>query len=275
MLLLRIVHFVIGAVFAGGGGFLVWTQRDAARAIFPPGVDGLPWLFMLGLLLALAGVVFLVSAVAPRPNRAARLAAEAERKQETIRAADAYYSERARAADRDWRSGDIPSSAPQAAAAETASVAEPRPAPTPSPAVPVKPVAASAQPETPAPNPFPSTATLAPIPKAAEAPPAAVDQPAPANVVSIEGDAFATIRAAIAEGRLEEAGKLLTAEKDAAKGLALAELTALAGDRAAAAGRQSEAKWLWRLARTRFKEADAMDSPAAQAVSERLRLADN
>jgi hypothetical protein len=25
----------------------------------------------------------------------------------------------------------------------------------------------------------------------------------------------------------------------------------------------------------RFKEADAMDSPAAQAVSERLRLADN
>jgi len=60
-----------------------------------------------------------------------------------------------------------------------------------------------------------------------------------------------------------------------AQGEALADLTALAGDHAAAAGRQSHAKWLWRLALTRFKDCNAMNSPAALAVHEKLRLADN
>ena len=61
--------------------------------------------------------------------------------------------------------------------------------------------------------------------------------------------------------------------RDYATGLALAELTGLAGDHAAAAGRLSNAKWLWRLALKRFGEAGALNSPAARQVSERLRLA--
>ncbi len=51
----------------------------------------------------------------------------------------------------------------------------------------------------------------------------------------------------------------------------LAELTALAGDHAAASGRPGGAKWLWRLALQRFGEAEAIETPAAKAVSERLR----
>jgi hypothetical protein len=276
MLLVRVVHFLIGAVLAGGGGYLVWTQRDAPRAIFPPGAEGMPWLLLAGVFGALAGVVFLVSAVAPRPKRRARLAAEAEHRKETIRAADTYYSERARAADRDWRSGDLPPAAPPAPPADAAP-AQPAPASDPAPRT-MKPVAAAAPPEAAAANPFPSAATLAPIPRAAESPqPAqAATSPATSNVVSLGGGAsFAAIRTAIAEGRLDDADRMLNAEREGAKGEALAELTALAGDHAAAAGRQSNAKWLWRLALKRFGEADAMNSPAAQAVSERLRLSDN
>jgi hypothetical protein len=86
---------------------------------------------------------------------------------------------------------------------------------------------------------------------------------------------FDAIRAAITDGRLEEADRMLTSEKDRAQGEALAELTGLAGDHAAAAGRQSNAKWLWRLALKRFGECNAMNSPAARAVSERLRLSDS
>jgi hypothetical protein len=86
---------------------------------------------------------------------------------------------------------------------------------------------------------------------------------------------FDAIRTAIADGRLDEADKLLSKERDVAQGEQLAELTGLAGDHAAAAGRQSNAKWLWRLALKRFGECNAMNSPAARAVSERLRLSDN
>lgn len=88
------------------------------------------------------------------------------------------------------------------------------------------------------------------------------------------------IRAAIAEGRLDEADRVLTeerarlsAEGDADIG-ALARLTALAGDQAAAAGRLGGAKWLWRLALQRFGTAGHMNSPEAGVVSERLRLAE-
>jgi hypothetical protein len=273
MVLVRIVHFLIGAVLAGGGGYLAWTLRNQVRSIFPPPEGGVPWLLVLGVLGVVAGLVFLVSAVAPRPNRKARLAAEAERRKETIRAADTYYAERARAADRDWRSGDLPppSTAPQPPLAKEA---PPQPARTPVSDAAPKPAAPASSSNGASPSPFPASATLAPIPKSAEPPPPST--PAPSNVVSLgAGSSFAAIRSAIADGRLDDADRMLNAEREGAQGEALAELTGLAGDHAAAAGRQSNAKWLWRLALKRFGEANAMNSPAARAVSERLRLADN
>jgi hypothetical protein len=147
-----------------------------------------------------------------------------------------------------------------------------------------KPVATSVPPMV-----FPSTATLAPIPKSAD-PPQAMPPPSPARETSVgiapmapvaapaagepEGASdFADIRAAIRDGRLEDADRLLNASRETATGLALAELTGLAGDHAAAAGRQSNAKWLWRLALKRFGEEGGLDSAAARRVSERLRLA--
>lgn len=111
---------------------------------------------------------------------------------------------------------------------------------------------------------------IAATPVAEAAPVAEVAVAAPV----VAQDPFAAIRAAITGGRIEEADKLLTVARDRAQGLELAELTGLAGDHAAAAGRQSNAKWLWRLALKRFGEASAMDSAPAQAVAERLRLAD-
>ena len=72
---------------------------------------------------------------------------------------------------------------------------------------------------------------------------------------------------------MEEADRLLTIAREKAQGLQLAELTGIAGDHAAAAGRESNAKWLWRLALKRFGEAGAMETAPAQAVAERLRLA--
>ncbi len=85
------------------------------------------------------------------------------------------------------------------------------------------------------------------------------------------------IRDALESGQLENADTLLA---DIRRSLVqegdentpeLAELTALAGDHAAASGRPGGAKWLWRLALQRFGEADAIESAAAKAVSERLR----
>ena len=105
-----------------------------------------------------------------------------------------------------------------------------------------------------------------PAPLTAAAPPAANAEPE-------EATAFADIRAAIAAGRLEDADRLLNASRETATGLALAELTGLAGDQAAAAGRESNAKGLWRLALKRFGEEGALDSPAARQVSERLKRA--
>jgi hypothetical protein len=120
-------------------------------------------------------------------------------------------------------------------------------------------------------TPFPSVATLAPIPKATEPPPpnALAAPPAPAVAPGL----FPEIRAAIAEGRLEDADRMLNAEREIAQGAALAELTGLAGDHAAAAGRASHAKWLWRRALSRFGELNAMDTPAARAVADKLRTA--
>ena len=106
-MLVRIIQFLIGVVMAGGGGYLAWTHRSDGMNIFPP-ADGMPWLVIAGVLGLSAGIVFLVSAVHPRPQRRARLAAEAAERDATLGAAEDYYSERGRAADRDWRAGDIP-----------------------------------------------------------------------------------------------------------------------------------------------------------------------
>lgn len=95
---------------------------------------------------------------------------------------------------------------------------------------------------------------------------------AAAVVPSAAADPHAAIRSALKAGQLAEAERLLEAGRESAKGLALAELTGLAGDHAAAAGRQSHAKWLWRLAIKRFGEEGAMDTPAARAISESLRV---
>jgi hypothetical protein len=104
-------------------------------------------------------------------------------------------------------------------------------------------------------NPFPASVTLAPLPRT-------------------EGQAgqptLAAIRAAISEGRLPEAERLLNAARDSAVGLDLARLTAVAGEHAAASGQVSHARWLWRLALRRFEELDAKDLPEARAVASSL-----
>ncbi|MDP3493831.1 MAG: hypothetical protein Q8R82_12005 [Hyphomonadaceae bacterium] len=301
-MLVRIIQFLIGAVLAGGGGYLAWTHRSGGMDIFPPAA-GMPWLVIAGVLGLSAGIVFLVSAVHPRPQRKARLAALAATRDATLGAAEDYYSERGRAADRDWRAGDVPAPvAPVAAAPVVAApVVEPVRVVTP-PVAPVaaqvKPVATSAPPAAAVPEVFPATATLAPIPAAAEPPPAppkpqeaapveapveiaavvaepAAPLPAPAPVAPAAAapeDPIAAIRAALAAGQLDEVDKLLNARRESAQGLELAELTGLAGDHAAAMGRASNAKWLWRLSLKRFGELKAMDTAAAKAVAENLRV---
>ena len=309
-MLVRILQFIIGAALGGGGGYLAWLNRSDLRAIFPPGPNGPPWILVASLLALAAGIVFLVSAVHPRPNRRKAHEARAQARDSHLGEAEAYYSEAGRAADRDWRSGDIPqpaasqTPAPTAPApvAPTPKVAAPEPAPVavapatipapvpPAPvpppvaapvAAPPKPVATATPPLqpppplAPAPASFPSTATLSPIPAAAEPPPAPPPKPvapaAPAGVPAAQSDPHTQIRAAIQAGKLDEAERLLDAGRDTAQGLALADLTGLAGDHAAASGRQSHAKWLWRLAIKRFGEAGALDTPGARAVAESLR----
>lgn len=358
-MIVRIVQFLLGALAAGGGGWLAATSRNGAASVFPPGPEGMPWLVIAGVLGLSAGVTLLVSALHPWPERRARLAAEAAHREATLGAADTYYAQNARerAADRDWRSGDLPppaaplpaasasassSSAPSAggpspdasssgalssgasfsatpspvagegdtrarpapvaAPANPAPLAAGGPAATPAPAAPppaapvrtvapppppppsrtaspappppvAGPAAPPAAPAAPGAAPFPSTATLAPIPPAAEPPPVISGGPSPASAPAAGGSLFPAIRSALAEGRLEEAEGLLNAERTRAEGLALAELTGLAGDHAAAAGRASHAKWLWRLALSRFGEHKAMDAGAARAVAESLRTA--
>lgn len=310
-MLVRILHFVLGALAGAGGGYLLWMNRADVGTLFPPGPAGPPWMIVAGALAVAAGVVFLVSAVHPRPNRRRELEAREAKRTAHLGEAEAYYAEAGRAADRDWRSGDIPApAAPQPVAApapaQTAPVTPPpvtpppaqpapvAPAPVPPPPIaatpsqPVKPVAtavptaapqpAAPQPAVAAPAPasaaFPSAASLAPIPVAAEPPPAIPATPvvAAAVVPSAAAEPHAAIRAALKAGQLAEAERLLEAGRESAKGLALAELTGLAGDHAAAAGRQSHAKWLWRLAIKRFGEEGAMDTPAARAISESLRV---
>ncbi len=314
-MLVRILQFIVGAALGGGGGYLAWLNRGDLRAIFPPGPDGPPWILVAGMLALAAGAVFLVSAVHPRPNRRKALEARAQAQEAHLGEAEAYYSEAGRAADRDWRSGDIPPAAasqtptpaqtapaapsPKAAAPEPAPIAvapatisapvappavapvaaPPKPVATATPPLqpppPIAPQPAPLAPAAAAPANFPSAATLSPIPVAAEPPPAPEAKPvapaAPVVAPVAQSDPHAQIREAIKAGKLDEAERLLDAGRETAQGIALADLTGLAGDHAAASGRQSHAKWLWRLAIKRFGEAGALDTPGARAVAESLR----
>lgn len=304
-MLVRVVQFLLGAVLAGGGGYLAWTYRAEAANVFPPGAAGLPLFLLAGALGVTSGIVFLVSAVHPRSNQKRALAARASREEVALGEADAYYSQRARAADRDWRSGDITPLAPPAPPpeppqpvvtappvdiVEPAAPVKPRslsvppvaPKPaTPAAEAPAKPAAkpvASAEPaangaSTPPPSPFPAQVTLAPLPRAAEPPPVPVQRaPPPASTPApAVYDPHAAIRAAIREGKLDDADKMLAAARDTATGMDLALLTALAADHAAVSGRLSHAKWLWRLALKRFGELGALNSDAAKAVAESMR----
>lgn len=286
-MLLRIVQFLLGALAGAGGGYLLWMNRAEIGALFPPGPSGPPWLIVAGLLGVAAGVVFLVSAVHPRPNRRREIEAREARREAHLGEAEAYYAEAGRAADRDWRSGDIPAPvAPQPVVSQPVAAQPPPPAqPTPIPPPPVQPSVAAAppapKPAAPPPVPpaaaavFPTAATLAPIPAATEPPPAIPAAQPPAAIPAAPAaapDPHAPIRSALKAGQLAEAERLLEIGRETAKGLALAQLTGLAGDHAAAAGRQSHAKWLWRLAIKRFGEEGALDTPAAKAVSESLRV---
>lgn len=173
-MLFRVLQFVLGAGLAGGGGFLVWTQRETAANIFPPGPAGLPYLLLLGILGVSAGIVFLISAVHPRPNTKRAAAEKAAREDSALESAEAYYSERSRAADRDWRDAAI--SPPPAAT-------PPQPAPPPKPVTVAPPAAPPAapvpvQPAMAAPPPAP--ATVPPPPKPVMTPPPAAPTPSPA-----------------------------------------------------------------------------------------------
>jgi outer membrane biosynthesis protein TonB len=281
-MLVRVLQFLLGAALAGGGGYLAWTHRADASNLFPPGAAGLPLLLLAGTFGVTSGIVFLVSSVHPRSNQKRALAARASREEAELGEADAYYSQRARVADRDWRSGDITPLAPPARPPEPPQTVAPKPE-VPAAEPPAKPAAepvARSEPaangaSAPPPSPFPAQVTLAPLPRAAEPPPVSASQspkqtatPAPAT-----DDPHAAIRTAICDGKLDEADRMLTAARDTATGMDLALLTALAADHAAVSGRQSHAKWLWRLALKRFGEQGALNSDAAKAVAENLRQA--
>lgn len=168
----------------------------------------------------------------------------------------------------------------------------PKPAPQPELAMPaparpaqVKPQA-SATPPPQQPSAFPSAATLSPIPRAADPPaqpvppktatPPPASKPAPASSGS-SAKTFDAIRKALSAKKFDEAEKALNEERDRLQALgpnadkaAVAELTGLAGDHAAATGKPN-AKFLWNLALKRFADAGATSSPAARAIAERLK----
>jgi hypothetical protein len=298
-MLVRVLQFLLGAALAGAGGYVAWTQRADAANLFPPAADGLPLVLLAGVFAVTSGIVFVVSAMHPRTNQRRVLAERTAREDAALGQADAYYSQRARAADRDWRTGEVaplappapppeppkPVATPPPVTTEPAEIsdlvapAKPRSLSTPpvAPKPPAKPVASSepvtTAPAAPPPSPFPAQVTLAPLPRAAEPPPATAPQAAPTvtSPAPAADDPHAAIRDAIGAGRLEEADRMLAAARETATGMDLAHLTALAGDHAVVSGRQSHAKWLWRLALKRFGELGAMDSAPAKAVAESLR----
>ena len=269
-MVLRVLQFLVGLGLSGGGGYLAWTQRAGAINVFPPGPDGPPLLLMLGILGVTSGIVFLVSAVHPRPNQKRAAAEKSAREDTALGNAESYYSERSRAADRDWRAAPItppPAPVPTPAPAPVQAATPQPPKPVMQTASPVGPPPTPTAPPPPPANPFPSPVTLAPIPRPL-APPASAPA-APVVPPASEGP-HPAIRAAISAGRLAEAEQMLNLARETATGLDLAHLTALAGDHAAAAGQQSHAKWLWRLAMKRFGENGALSSHDALRIAPML-----
>lgn len=347
----RVLRFLAGAGVAGGGGYLVWTHRGEASALYPFVMETAPWWLIGGLGMLVLGMVSLISSLLPSASSHKR-AEKAARHEAHLRDADTFYAQRARAVERDWRAGDLPpepapaappppepSVPPQPAQAGEAAAISPsaalpseppakaetqavRPAAPPAAASAIARPAAPSAATTPAPCPFPATQTLSALPSAASlladplpphlpksagaqppaaspapleaarsqtpppaesapqaAPPSALPAKAPNPAPAPASSPLEAIRTAIAASRLDEADRMLSLERtrlssDEPDSLALAELTGLAGDHAAAAGRLGGAKWLWRLSLQRFAAANAIASPAARAVSERLRLAD-
>lgn len=296
-MIVRILFLLLGLAATGAGGVLGWMNRGLAGAVFPADASRAPWPLVGAVALVAFGLVFLVAGLLPRKDTRRAADAKAAEHEAKLREADTYYATQTapaapdHPADRDWRSADLPPAAPpmpelpRTVAPPPAPVAPPLPdpappvAPLPEPPVMPPPVAALAV--------FPAAATLAPIPAAADPPPPApapTVAPAPAPPAAPPAAAPASpldqIREALAGNRLEEADRLLAEERtrlsSAGDGdpVALATLTGLAGDHAAADGRTGGAKWLWRLALQRFAKADAIGSAEARAVAERLRLAD-
>ncbi len=103
-MIVRIVLFIAGLALAGGGGWLAWTNHAASGELFSPGAPLTLWLLVAGVAGACAGLVLLVSAVVFTGASRAKQAEAAERTAKALSQADAFYAERARAADRDWRS---------------------------------------------------------------------------------------------------------------------------------------------------------------------------
>ncbi len=186
----RIIQLVIGAALAGGGGYLTWLNRAQAPQLFPPNPHDPPWVLVAGLGALVVGLVALVGGALPERGRKLRMAEDAARREAALQTADAYYAERARAADRDWRSGSLPpepatrTTTPSPPDPQTPDPEPPewseRPEPPP-PAPPEPPAPVAAEPPAPVapprhePSPervmapaatrgFPSAATLAPIP---------------------------------------------------------------------------------------------------------------
>ena len=286
-MLMRAVQILAGTIMATGGGYLAWSVGTLRAPVFPPEAGIGAWPAILSLLLTATGLSVLGYGLSPRTAERRRQAEEATRRQAALEAADAYYASKTRAANRDWRSGDLPPQAPrrteedQNATARQASEGD-------------APVVTDAA--------FPDRETTPLIRTEAALPPAAIwdqtsheetitrDHPPPSSAAppDEQGPPLAPgasplrlIRDAIAAGDLDRAELLLGEERNRlsaagdAERMALAELTGLAGDHAAAAGRIGSAKWLWRLALQRFAAADAIGVSSARDVSERLRLADN
>lgn len=288
-MLMRAVHILAGTIMATAGGYLAWIMGTLRTPVFPPESGISAWPAILSLLLASVGLSWLGYGLSPRTAERSRKIEEAARRQAALEAADAYYASKTRAANRDWRSGDLPPPAPRQSADDQNSKAEPAPSP-PSPM--------GTAPPLPDIETAPSTsieAETAAFPQAmhtetSQEPDHAVEAQSPSSGIQTQepipsatsgASPLRLIRDAIAAGDLDRAELLLGEERDRlsaagdAERMALAELTGLAGDHAAAAGRIGSAKWLWRLALQRFAAADAIGASSARDVSERLRLADN
>lgn len=134
---MRIVFLLAGAGLAAGGGFVAWLNRALAPRLLSPGAVSAEagpeiWLLIgsLGAVvvgLAMIAIVMLTGG-AGTGIRARSRAAEARRVREAVRAADAFYAERGRAANSGWRSSPLPAGpAPLATPSPIDSIEAPEP----------------------------------------------------------------------------------------------------------------------------------------------------